>query len=98
MGNSQKSPENETAESRATRTLPRSSVGQREIPSLLDIEGLAVCLGTSIRHVRRLVAERRIPYVKVGHYVRFDREEIARWLDDRRVPTRTTGGGLSTLV
>jgi excisionase family DNA binding protein len=57
------------------------------MPILLDIEGLAVCLGTSIRHVRRLVAERRIPYVKVGHYVRFDREEIVRWLDERRVPT-----------
>jgi excisionase family DNA binding protein len=52
---------------------------------MLDIEGVAAWLGTSHRHVRRLVAERRIPYVKIGHYVRFDNEEVARWIDGQRV-------------
>ena len=52
---------------------------------LLDIEGVAVWLGTSHRHVRRLVAEGRIPYLKIGHYVRFDDEEVARWIDGQRV-------------
>jgi len=60
-----------------------------DLPQLLDIEGLAGHLATSVRHVRRLVAERRIPYLKVGHLVRFDPEEVLQWLGDRRVlPTR----------
>lgn len=54
---------------------------------LLDIRGVAEILGTTERHVRRLVAERRIPYVKCGHFVRFDPTEIAHWLDNSRVST-----------
>ena len=34
------------------------------VPELIDIETLANRLGDSVRHVRRLVAERRIPYLK----------------------------------
>ncbi len=30
----------------------------------MDIAGVAVHLGVSLRHVRKLVAQRRIPYVK----------------------------------
>jgi excisionase family DNA binding protein len=55
------------------------------IPQLLTIEQLADRLGTSIRHVRRLVAERRVPYLKVGRFVRFDPVEITAWLDHNRV-------------
>ena len=61
----------------ATDTLPR----------LLSIDQLADHLGTSPRHIRRLIAERRIPYVKVGRLIRFDPAEIATWLDERRRPT-----------
>jgi len=42
------------------------------LPLLLDIEGVAEVLGVSVRHVRRLVAERRIPYVKWGRFLRFE--------------------------
>jgi excisionase family DNA binding protein len=52
---------------------------------LLTVDQLAERLGTSIRHIRRLVAERRVPYVKVGRLVRFDPTEIAVWLDKHRV-------------
>lgn len=57
----------------------------RPVPPLLTIEQLADRLGSSVRHVRRLVAERRVPYVKV---VRFDEEEISAWLDEHRVSGR----------
>jgi excisionase family DNA binding protein len=33
------------------------------------------------RMVRRLVAERRIPFVKVGRYVRFRPEDVEGWRD-----------------
>ncbi len=53
--------------------------------ALLDIEGLAEWLATSPRHIRRLVAEKRVPYVKVGHFVRFDRDDIAAWIEEQKV-------------
>jgi excisionase family DNA binding protein len=43
-------------------------------------------MAVSIRHIRRLVAERRVPYLKDGWLVRFDPAEIAAWLDGSRHP------------
>ncbi len=51
------------------------------IPQLLSIEQLADRLGITVRHVRRLIAERRVPYIKVGRLVRFDPDAIKNWLD-----------------
>lgn len=56
------------------------------LPHLLTIEELAEHLGVTVRHVRRQVAERRVPFIKVGRLVRFDPDEIARWLDAARRP------------
>jgi excisionase family DNA binding protein len=60
------------------------NLSSRSLPRLLDIAGVAEHLAVSERHVRRLVAERRIPYVKWGHLLRFDPDEIAEWLDASR--------------
>jgi excisionase family DNA binding protein len=71
------------------------------VPELIDIETLANRLGDSVRHVRRLVAERRIPYLKVGHFVRFDPAEIVQWLDNTRQPDQTgsrAGGAHSPIA
>ena len=58
-------------------------------PRLLDITALASLLGVNPRHIRRLVAERRIPFIKWGHLIRFDPAEIRRWIDGyRRHPGR----------
>ncbi len=56
------------------------------LPHLLRIEELAQRLGVSVRHLRRLVQERRIPSLKVGHFVMFDESEIAAWLEHCRRP------------
>lgn len=50
-------------------------------PGLLDITTLATYLGVNTRHVRRLVAERRIPFIKWGHLIRFDPVEVREWID-----------------
>ncbi|HUP71025.1 MAG TPA: helix-turn-helix domain-containing protein [Acidimicrobiales bacterium] len=61
-----------------------------ELPQLLDITTLAQYLGVNTRHVRRLVAERRIPFIKWGHLIHFDPVEVREWIDAyRRHPCRT---------
>jgi excisionase family DNA binding protein len=61
------------------------------IPRLLDITHLAELLDVNPRHVRRLVFERRIPFIKWGHLIRFDPAEIETWLREARVPARPGG-------
>lgn len=51
----------------------------------MSIDEVAGHLGVTVRHVRRLVAERRIPYLKWGHLLRFDPEELSDWLESQRV-------------
>lgn len=53
---------------------------------LVDIAWVAKRLGVSIRHVRRLVYEKQVPLVKWGHLLRFDPDEIERWIDRSRRP------------
>lgn len=63
-------------------------------PPLMDIEAVAAQLAVTVRHIRRLVSERRIPYLKVGHLVRFDPAEVATWLDAARRPLLPDAGTL----
>jgi excisionase family DNA binding protein len=53
----------------------------KALSHLLTIEELADHLVVTERHVRRLVAERRIPFLKVGRFVRFDPSDVTMWLD-----------------
>jgi excisionase family DNA binding protein len=59
------------------------------MPTLLDSSEVAGMLGITERHVRRLVLERRIPFVKVGKFVRFDPRDIEQWVRAAKVPTVT---------
>ncbi|MGZ4736315.1 MAG: helix-turn-helix domain-containing protein [Acidimicrobiia bacterium] len=54
-------------------------------PELLDVEGVAVRLGVTARHVRRLVAERRIPFIKWGRLLRFDPADVESWIAKQRI-------------
>ena len=56
------------------------------LPELLDISALAEHLGVQPRHIRRLVHEKRIPYIKWGHLIRFDPTDITQWLAENRRP------------
>ena len=51
--------------------IPRIGPALAERRPLVDIHSIAAYLGDSERHVRRLVAEQRIPYLKVGRLLRF---------------------------
>lgn len=37
----------------------------------------------SLRWLRKMQREKRIPYIKIGHLVRFDVEEVRRALDEK---------------
>lgn len=52
---------------------------------VLDVASLANHLGVTERSIRRLVAERRVPFCKIEKFVRFDLFEIETWLNERRV-------------
>jgi excisionase family DNA binding protein len=52
---------------------------------LLTAEQVAALLGTTPRHVRRLVFERRIAYRKLGRYVRFHPDDVAEYVAAHRV-------------
>jgi excisionase family DNA binding protein len=47
----------------------------------LTLVQLAELLATTERHIRRLVAEQRIPYTKVGGRLRFNLARVQTWLD-----------------
>lgn len=59
--------------------------GPPGLPELVRIEDIAKALGITERHVRRLVDERRIPFVKVGFFIRFEPAQVARWVASQRV-------------
>ena len=52
---------------------------------LLDVTGAADYLGVSPRFMRRLVAERRITFVKLGRHLRFDINDLDQFVDAGRV-------------
>ena len=52
---------------------------------LIDIDQAAQRLGVTVRFMRRLIDERRIPYHKIGKYVRFDPADLDRFAMQGRV-------------
>lgn len=65
--------------------------GTPTIEGLIDSETLAARLGVGERFVRRLVEERRIPYLKIGRFVRFEASEVESWIASSRVAPTEEG-------
>src|SRR4051794_8021402 len=63
--------------------FPSGAAHRRRVITLKQVAEL---LNVNERHVRRLVFERRIPYFKWGHLLRFDPVELERWLEQARIP------------
>jgi excisionase family DNA binding protein len=55
------------------------------LETLLTVEQAAERLGTSTRFVRRLVAERRIAYHKLGRHVRIAEADLINYVAAGRV-------------
>jgi excisionase family DNA binding protein len=68
----------------------RSAADQRRlIPVLMDCKAAGEYTGFGERYMRRLVFEKRIAYVKVGHMVRFERATLDKFIEDHRVDPAT---------
>ncbi len=52
---------------------------------LLTVEATAERMSTSVRFVRRLIAERRIAFVKLGRHVRIAEADIDAYIEAGRV-------------
>ncbi|MCX2971806.1 MULTISPECIES: helix-turn-helix domain-containing protein [Streptomyces] len=60
---------------------------------LLTVEEVAERLGTSVRFPRRLIAERRITFVKVGRHVRIPEDALTGFVTAHTVmPVRRRPG------
>ena len=57
---------------------------------LLTVEDAAEHMSTSVRFVRRLIAERRIEFVKVGRHVRISESALADFIEAGRVEPLTS--------
>lgn len=52
---------------------------------LLSVDDAAKVLGTTPRFPRRLIAERRIRFVRVGRHVRIPERELQEFIDEGTV-------------
>jgi excisionase family DNA binding protein len=60
---------------------------------LLTVESAAERLSTSPRFIRRLIAEQRIEFSKVGRHVRISESALADFIQAGRVEPLTAAGG-----
>ena len=60
---------------------------------LLTVEAAAERLSTSVRFIRRLIAERRIEFVRVGRHVRISEAALAEFIDAGRIEPLTAHPG-----
>lgn len=56
---------------------------------LLTVEAAAERMSTSVRFVRRLIADRRIEFVKIGRHVRISESALAEFIAAGRVRPMT---------
>jgi excisionase family DNA binding protein len=59
---------------------------------LLTVDEAAERLGTSARFIRRLIAERRIAYTKLGRHVRIATRDLDAFVASGRVEPRSLAG------
>lgn len=64
-----------------------STTGLVPRDELLNVGQAGEYLGTGERFIRRLVAQRRIAYVKLGKYVRLQRSALDAFIEAGHVPS-----------
>jgi excisionase family DNA binding protein len=64
-----------------------------QVEKLMNVDEAAAALGTTSRFPRRLIAERRIRFVRVGRHVRIPVSALQEYVDSGTVePVQLWGG------
>jgi excisionase family DNA binding protein len=61
---------------------------EKVVRRMLTTEEAAAYLGTTVRHLRRLVSDHELSRYKVGGRNRFADVDLDAWLDGRRIDRR----------
>jgi excisionase family DNA binding protein len=69
----------------ASRRCPGEAAGKEPAMTLLTVDQAAERLATKPRFIRRLIAERRITFVKLGAHVRIDTDDLDAFITAGRV-------------
>jgi excisionase family DNA binding protein len=59
---------------------------QINTPELMTLEQAGEYTSTSLRFMRRLVSERRIPVTRLGRHVRIQRQVLDAWIEQSTQP------------
>lgn len=62
---------------------------------IMDIDQLSKKLRVSVSGIYTWVNQRKIPFVKVGRLIRFDSDEIDKWLKEKKVEPKEDHGSIS---
>ena len=71
-----------------TKSIRSATIAEQ----LLSVEAAAKRLDTTPQFIRRLIAERRIEYHKVGRHVRIAESALADFIEAGKVPPLTAEG------
>jgi excisionase family DNA binding protein len=63
---------------------------QARPPALLDADQAGELLNVPSSWVSAQARANRIPHTRLGHYVRFDRDELLAWVDHRQTGPRVS--------
>lgn len=66
--------------------VTKKTAGARSPEQLLSVGAAAERLDTTVRFIRRLIAERRIEFVRVGRHVRISETALADFIETGKVP------------
>lgn len=69
--------------------VPLGAGRPKTADQLLSVEAAADRLDTTVRFIRRLIAERRIEFIKVGRHVRITESALADFIEAGKVPPLT---------
>jgi len=61
------------------------TTNKNTFPRRLRVPEAALYVGVTDRYIRRLIAERRVPFTKLGHLVLLDREDLDALIAKSRV-------------
>jgi len=80
---------NASADPRALAVEVARLIGEHITPPLLDAEEAGRLLNVPATWMLAQARARRVPHVRLGHYVRFDHDELLAWVHHRQAGPRS---------